>query len=173
MPWTQAHVWGHVTIFARLQARIVQNLLGAQGVGSSVLHGYPGEDGDTPISRSWASEPALWPAAASSESFGILSWPDSVPGSFTDGTHSWQDTGAEGSARPIVPEHVVHCSAGTRSRHSLESHGWVHEMHSMCVPSTNNLAKSEPGQHVLKVCRRRVRHFSFVLGTDRFNFVSQ
>lgn len=79
-------------ILAGHQARILQNP--GRGTSSS-LPGYPGEDGDCPgngIARGIAhghqsaggNEHALRPAAASSESFGILSWPDSVPGAFAD-----------------------------------------------------------------------------------------
>lgn len=114
MLWVQAHVWGHGGILAGHQARILQNLLGIQGVRSCPLCGYPGEDGNIP-SRRHGRQSQLCPAVASSESFGILGWFDSVPGSLADGTHSWQDMGAAGRAHPKSQGAYV-CHSGGLAR---------------------------------------------------------
>lgn len=119
-----------------------------------------------PIPQTWASEPPWCPAVVSSVSFGILGWFDSVPGSLTDGTHGWQDVGAAGRAHPKSQGmYVCHSEGPAQST--------APDRFKRYTPSTNDLAKSETGQCVLKGCRRRVRHFSFLLGTDWFKFVSQ
>lgn len=122
-----------------------------------------------PTPQTWASEPARCPAVASSESFGILGRFDSIPGSLADGTRGWQDVRAAGRAHP-KSQGTYQCHLGGPARSTAP------DRFKRCTvpqPSTNDLAKSEPGQCILKGCRRRVRHFSFLLGTDWFKSVSQ
>lgn len=157
--------------------------LARMGIARGIAHGLQSVGGN---------EHTLRPAATSSESFGILSWPDSVPGAFADqrwnaklGRHGSRWECLSHSPRACmcqsqstyvsVPEHaraLLHRDEMDVQPGALSPGGYKRDVLS-CAPRTNDLAKSERGQLVLKGWRRRVRYFSFFLGTDWFKFVSQ